>query len=126
MLKSKLRDECDKYAPTPECKLDRLALAQGGHKILRTPQYHPELQPIEACWAVIKNYMADMCDFTMSGLRERLPEAFAKVTTNTCAKVIAKVRQREDDYGNDDAVLDATFAIDSEEEVSISSYEEMY
>jgi len=74
-----------------------------GHKILRTPQYHPELQPIEACWAVVKNYMADNCDFTMSGMRKNLPEAFAKVT---CAKMIAKVRKREDDYWTNDAIPD--------------------
>ena len=28
--------------------------------------------------------MADNCDFTMKGLRERLPEAFSKVTSETC------------------------------------------
>ena len=69
--------------------------------------------------------MADTCDFTMSGLRERLPKAFAKVTANTCGKVIAKVRQKENDYWNDDTVLDATFAIDSQEEASISSHEDV-
>ena len=124
MLKSELYDECAKHAPVPEFKLDYSAVAKG-HKIIRTPQYRPELQPIEACWAVVKNYMADMCDFTMSGMRERLPEAFAKVTADTCAKVIAKVRQREDDYWNDDAAPDEKFAIDSEEEASISSHEEV-
>ncbi|MCP5101374.1 MAG: hypothetical protein GY943_37990 [Chloroflexi bacterium] len=124
MLKSELYEQCVKHAPTPDFKLNHLAVAQG-HKILRTPQYHPELQPIESCWAVVKNYMADMCDFTMSGMRKRLPEAFAKVSASTCVKVIAKVRQREDDYWNDDAVLDAKFAIDAEEENSISSHEEL-
>lgn len=124
MLKSELHDECVKYAPTPDFKLDLLAAAQG-HKILRTPQYHPELQPIEACWAVVKNDMADKCDFTMSGMREHLPEAFAKVTANTCAKIIAKVRNRGNDYWIDDAALDVTFAIDSKDEASISSHEEV-
>ncbi len=121
MLKSELYEECAKHAPIPEFRLDRLACAKG-HKILRTPQYHPELQPIEACWAVVKNYMADTCDFTMSGLRKRLPEAFAKVTAHTCMRVIAKVRQREDDYWHNDAVLDEKFAMDSEEEAALMSH----
>jgi len=124
MLKSELYEQCVKRAPTPEFKLDHFAVAQG-HKILRTPQYHPELQPIEACWAVVKNYMADMCDFTMSGMRKNLPEAFAKVTSNTCVKVISEVRQKEDGYWHDDAVLDEKFAIDSEEEEAILNQDEL-
>ena len=119
MLKSELHDECVKYTPTPDFKFDRLAAAQG-HKILRTPQYHPELQPIEVCWAVVKNYMADMCNFTMSGMRAHLPGAFAKVTANTCTEVISKVRQKENDYW-----LDEAFATDSKEEASISSHEDV-
>lgn len=116
MLKSELYDECVKLAPIPEFRLDHLASSQG-HKILRTPQYHPELQPIEACWAVVKNHMAEVCDFTMSGMRKNLPEAFAKVTKKTCTKVIAKVRRREDDYWKNDAILDEKFAKESEEDI---------
>ncbi len=26
---------------------------------MRTPPYHPELQPIETCWGVVKNHMDD-------------------------------------------------------------------
>ena len=29
---------------------------------------HPELQPIEICWGVLKNYIAKNCDFTMENL----------------------------------------------------------
>lgn len=115
MLKSELFDQCMKYAPAPEFKLDIIASA-AGHKILRTPQYHCDLQPIECCWAVVKNHMADNCDFTMKGLRRNLPEAFAKVTANTCTKIIAKVREREDQYWVEDAALDTVFGNDREEE----------
>jgi len=44
----------DKLAPAPTYALDELATEQG-HEIIRTPPYHPELQPIETCWAVVKN-----------------------------------------------------------------------
>ncbi len=123
MLKSELYDECVKHAPAPEFRLDHLAMSQE-HKILRTPQYHPELQPIEACQAAVWNHMADICDFTMSGMRKNLPEAFAKVNKNTCAKVIAKVRQRENDYWKNDAISDKKFASDSEENDSLLNLEE--
>lgn len=115
MLRSELFALCAKLAPVPEFKLDRIVTA-AGHKILRTPQYHCDLQPIECCWAVVKNFMADNCDFTMRGLRQNLPQAFAKVTANTCAKVIAKVREKEDQYWLEDAELDAVFEKDKEEE----------
>ena len=115
MLKSELLEKCIRWAPRPEYRLDCLA-ATKGITIVRTPPYHPELQPIETCWAIVKNYMADNCDFTMKGIRERLPEAFAKVTADTCRKIMAKVTEQEDRYWEDDQKLDAIFAADSQEE----------
>ena len=94
--------------------------------ILRTPPYHPELQPIETCWAVVKNYMADNCDFTMKGLRERLPEGFAKVIAHTCQKIIAEVIEQENKYWTEDEKLDEVYAANAEEEYKGQSrYEEL-
>jgi transposase len=115
MLKSELLEKCIRWSPRPEYRLDRLA-ATKGITIVRTPPYHPELQPIETCWAIVKNYMADNCDFTMKGLRERLPEAFLKVTGETCCKIMAKITEQEDRYWEDDQKLDEIFATDSQEE----------
>ena len=84
--------------------------------ILRTPPYHPELQPIETCWGVVKNYMADHCDFTMRGLRSRLPEAFSQVTSGTCVNIIGLVAKEEDRYWIEDEKLDILFTHDAEEE----------
>ena len=115
MLKAELFELCDRLAPTPEYKLDQIA-AKHGVSILRTPPYHPELQPIETCWAVVKNHMADNCDFTMAGLRERLPEAFAKVTASTCKGIISKVFQQEEKYWTEDEKLDEIYSENAEEE----------
>ena len=115
MLKSELLEKCVRWAPRPEFRLDHLA-ATNGIMILRTPPYHPELQPIEGCWAVVKNHLADNCDFTMSGLRERLPEAFAKVTVDTCRKIIQKVTEQENQYWRQDEKLDDVYAAEAEEE----------
>jgi transposase len=105
MLKSELFQMCKRLAPVPEFKLDKIAEAHG-HKILRTPQYHPELQPIETCWAVVKNYMADKCDFTMASLKKNLPDAFAKVTPSTCEKIISKVVEQEEKYWIEDGEIE--------------------
>ena len=115
MLKSELMELCARFAPVPEYQLDILA-TEHEMSILRTPPYHPELQPIETCWAVVKNYMADNCDFTMKGLHERLPEAFEKVTPRTCQEIIAKVIEQEDNYWIEDDKLDEVYAANAEEE----------
>ena len=115
MLKSELLEKCNRWAPRPEFRLDRLAAAKG-ITIIRTPAYHPELQPIERCWGVVKNHMADNCDFTMKGLKERLPESFAKVTADTCRKIIEKVIEQENQYWQEDEKLDDVYSTDAKEE----------
>jgi len=104
MLKPELYELCKRLAPVPEYKLDQIAEA-AGHSILRTPQYHPELQPIETCWGVVKNYMAANCDFTMKNFRGQLPSGFAKVTPKTCKNLIIKVVKQEEKYWVEDSEL---------------------
>lgn len=115
MLKAELFKLCARLAPEPEFRLDRLA-AEHGFTILRTPPYHPELQPIETCWAVVKNYMADNCNFTMVGLRGKLPEAFAKVTSRTCQEILTNVIEQEEKYWSEDEKLDGEYAANANEE----------
>ena len=115
MLKSELLEICSRLASAPEYQLDLLAV-EHEMSILRTPPYHPELQPIETCWAVVKNYMADNCDFTMTGLRRRLPEAFAMVTPHTCREIMATVVEQENRYWSEDERLDEVYAANAEEE----------
>jgi len=104
-LKAELVEILTKVAPHPTYVLDEIASEQG-HEILRTPPYHPELQPIETCWGVVKNEIARNCDFTMDNLILQLESAFDKVTAKTCAGLIKKMRDVEDAFWRDDAVLD--------------------
>lgn len=101
MIKAELLAVCRQLCPKPEYELDRLAQAEG-HQLLRTPQYHPELQPIEECWAVVKNHCAEKCDYTMQGLQAHLEEGFDKVTSQTCRAVIADIQSEEDRYWRED------------------------
>lgn len=104
-LKAELVEILEKVAPAPTYALDELAHEQG-HEILRTPPYHPELQPIETCWAVVKNQIARKSKFTMAHLLEQLDDAFDSVTEETCSGLIKKVRGVEDKYWREDARLD--------------------
>ena len=101
MLKSELFDLCSRFAVKPEFLIDRIARKEG-HSILRTPPYHPELQPIETCWAVVKNYVAQHNDCTMKKVFILLEEGFAKVTNKTCRKLIKKINLQEAAFWNED------------------------
>jgi hypothetical protein len=91
--------------PEPIYEIDVIAHQQG-HEVTRTPPYHPELQPIEKCWGVVKNEVARHCDFTMDNLRAQLEAAFEKVTATTCQKIIKKIRSVENRFWEEDAELD--------------------
>ena len=67
--------------------------------------------------------MADHCDFTMSGLQNRLPEALAMVTGATCSGIIRSVREMEDAYWVDDEKLDVAYTADPEEEETVGEYD---
>lgn len=103
-LKAELVEVLNKYAPSPTYAIDEIAKQQD-HEILRTPPYHPELQPIETCWGVVKNEVARNCDFTMSNLMAQIESAFKKVTAKTCTGLMKKVRANEDDFWKRDPEL---------------------
>ncbi|BBO85029.1 hypothetical protein DSCO28_55950 [Desulfosarcina ovata subsp. sediminis] len=96
-LKAELVEVLKKIAPEPIYAIDEIA-ANHGHKVLRTPPYHPELQPIETCWGVVKNHVARNCDFTMKNLAVQLDAGFDKVTEKTCKAIISRVRKTEDEF----------------------------
>ena len=104
-LKAELVELLAKIGPVPTYAIDEIA-SQYGHEILRTPPYHPELQPIEICWGVLKNEVARHCDFTMANLLSQLELAFTKVTPQTCKEIIKKVKKIEDKFWDEGSILD--------------------
>lgn len=102
MLKSELFDLCSSEAPQPEFLIDRIA-AKEGHSIIRTPPAQKELQPIETCWAIVKNHVAQYNDFTMEKVWNLLEDGFLKVTKETCQKLIKKVNSQEEAFWDEDS-----------------------
>ena len=105
-LKPELVEILKKMSPEPVYEIDTIARTHG-HEVIRTPPYHPELQPIETCWGVVKNHVARNCDFTMENLIKQLDSGFNKVSAKTCVKIISKVRKIEDEFWREDLQLDA-------------------
>jgi transposase len=104
-LKVELVEILKKIAPEPTYIIDVIA-SQQGHEVIRTPPYHPELQPIEICWGILKNEVARHCDFTLNNLKLQLDNSFEKITGEICQKIIKKVRSVEDAFWEEDALLD--------------------
>jgi len=104
-LKPELVEILGRLAPEPTYAIDEIARSLG-HEVIRTPPYHPELQPIETCWAVVKNHVARNSDFTMKNLFDRLEAGFAKVTGKTCRSIISKIRKIEDNFWKEDLKFD--------------------
>ena len=104
-LKVELAEILKKIGPSPTYEIDEIA-ASHGHEVVRTPPYHPELQPIETCWAVVKNDIARNGEFTIKKLEENLEKSFEKVTAKTCQDIIGKVRKTENSFWEEDATED--------------------
>jgi hypothetical protein len=104
-LKVELVEILRKVSPEPTYEIDVIA-PEHGHEVIRTLTEHPELQPLEICWAVLKNEVARHGDFTIDNLIIQLENAFKKVTAKTCQKIIKKVRFVEDSFWDEDAMLD--------------------
>ncbi len=104
-LKAELVTILKKIVPLPIYEVDEIA-RRYGHEMVRTPPYHPELQPIEVCWGVVKNHIARNCNFTLSNLKLQLEEGFTKVTPSVCAKIIEKIKAKEDQFWKEDRLLD--------------------
>jgi transposase len=104
-LKSELVEILKKLAPEPTFAIDEI-VQQLGHEVIRTPPYHPELQPIETCWGVVKDHVGRTCDFTMSNLIEQLDQGFNKVTAHTCSEIMKKINKIEDEFWKEDLEAD--------------------
>ncbi|OQR89224.1 hypothetical protein ACHHYP_20269 [Achlya hypogyna] len=72
--------------------------AHSGHKLLYTPPYHPELQPIEVVWAVAKNRIAANPATTLQELDAKLKALFDLISTSTWVGAFKNVRHFEDKY----------------------------
>ena len=111
-LRIQLKDLINEHRPDRIFKLDDMLKNNSKYKdrnikILRTPQYHPELQPIEKCWGVMKQYMAQHCDFTLSGLRKNLEIAWTKITLKTMNGIMKKITYWEEYHFEQDSLLDS-------------------
>lgn len=105
-LKPRLIEEVNKnHDKTP--LVQKMAEAQG-HKVLLLPVHHPELNPIELIWAIVKNECGRLLrqGVKFPEVREHLENAFHQITASTCDKLYQKVQRQEEEYWMTDMELD--------------------
>jgi len=74
-------------ASQPDFRLQKSMLVeeieQKGHLVMFFPKFHCEINWIEYFWAQCKRYAREHCDYTLTGLRARIPDALASVKETT-------------------------------------------
>jgi transposase len=81
-------------------------LNDGGHSIVYTPPYTPEVQPIELLWARVKHSVASQATLNRSiaAVREQVEAAFEAVTKLDCNNLVKHCHDWIDDWlQSDDA-----------------------
>lgn len=106
-LRPKLQEEVEnKIDKTP--LIEKLAKKQG-HKVLFLPVHHPELNPIETVWAVVKNECGRLLrsGIKFKEVRIHLEKAFTKISAQTCQKLFDRIKQKENEYWKLDMEFDS-------------------
>lgn len=98
-----------------EQSIDRTPLVQKEaqkyeHQLLILPVHHPELNPIELIWALVKNKCAKKLRNGMSfkDVLANLKDEFENVSEENCQNVYKHVKKQEDEFWKIDLELDYT------------------
>jgi transposase len=78
-LKADLMSKITDAKPTKQFETDLIA-EKFTHRVLRLPVAHPELNPIELAWSVVKGYVAKHNKFTSKEIEELVPQGISQVT----------------------------------------------
>lgn len=93
-------------------------IEEAGHSILRLPPYHPDLNPIELIWGIVKRRIATAnVNQDKAHLKELIHQEFAKVTPELWYNCCQKIIKNEDNF----VVRDS---LSSQHEVSVEDSED--
>lgn len=90
--------------------LDKI-LEENGHSVMRLPPYHPDLNPIELLWGIIKRRVASRnVTFNLNDVSSLFKEEVALITADTFKNIWGKLQDCEAQYvemeGNIDMMTD--------------------
>ena len=67
-------------------------LIEKSHILCFLPKFHPELNPIERVWALLKRFTKAHCKYSLSSLHKNIPLAYDSVTLDNIRNHFRKVR----------------------------------
>jgi transposase len=87
-------------------KIDQI-LAESNIPVLRLPPYHPELNPIEKIWALMKNHVAAYnTTFKLDDVRKLAEAKFEAVTVQQWQNICSHVEKIEVEYMKREYIVD--------------------
>jgi transposase len=99
MTKAELYDLIKMHKPQYETFAIDCLVAEHGHTVIRLPPYHPDLNPIEKIWGIVKNRIAAKnVMFKLRDVQQLAEQNFAAVTMEEWAAVCRHVKAVEEEY----------------------------
>lgn len=99
LLKPELYALIKSHKPSYNTYKVDLLLSEHGHSVLRLPPYHPDLNPIELIWAIIKEYVARKnVTFNLNDAIKLLQEKVDLITADDWLSRCQKVVEIEKNY----------------------------
>ncbi|CAG4961088.1 unnamed protein product [Colias eurytheme] len=106
MVKSQLFEIIKEHKEPPLYEVD-LLLQDHGHKVVRLPPYHCDLNPIELIWGLLKRRIAEKnVGQEAKSIVKITEDAFRSITPEEWMKECCHVESIEDKYFNDGIAVD--------------------
>jgi len=78
-----------------------------GHTVLRLPPYHPELNPIEKIWGIVKNWVATKnISFNLDDIKKLAEEKFQNISSDIWNNVCEHSKKIEENMMSQERILD--------------------
>lgn len=112
MYKTELLLLVKRNRPQPVYRIDEI-LQDKGFVPLRLPPYHPDLNPIELIWNMVKMKVSEknMSHVSLSDLRNMTSEAVGKITKEDWEKAVAHANKIADEYRKRDDLLETAVEV---------------
>jgi hypothetical protein len=108
MTKVELYDLIKLHKPQYDTFAIDCLLANHGHTVVRLPPYHPDLNPIENIWGIVKSRIAAKnVTFTLGDVHKLAEENFAAVTIEEWSAVCEHVKVLEQQYLSTEHKMDS-------------------
>ena len=102
-LKADLMAKITNAKPIKQFETDLIA-EKFTHRVLRLPVAHPELNPIEFAWSVVKGYVNKK--FTLKEIEELVPQGISQVTPQMWKKFCDHTVKVEEEYWKKDGLVE--------------------